>query len=319
MLNSNQIEINDLNQEAINSPHSLILESENFYTHQISEISKNLANNKNIKVVLLAGPSSAGKTTTSSLLKLNLGMLGINVVIVSLDDFFYPREQSPRLADGSYDFESIRAINLNKLNKFLDTLIKTGVSYKPKFNFITGMADPIEEEIRIDDNTIIIFEGLHALNPSLITHNADKAAKIFINLNLDYVINGKTILSAQDVRLIRRITRDYYNRNFNPLETIHLWRHVIEGEEKYIKPYKHLADFVIDSSHIYEPLLYATYSKKLISNAIKNPVNKMNKNIIAELLEKATELNDSLNQFEPLSKSLMPSTSLLWEFIGAAE
>ena len=242
-----------------------------------------------------------------------------NVVIVSLDDFFYPREQSPRLADGSYDFESIRAINLNKLNKFLDTLIKTGVSYKPKFNFITGMAEPIEEEIRIDDNTIIIFEGLHALNPSLITHNADKAAKIFINLNLDYVINGKTILSAQDVRLIRRITRDYYNRNFNPLETIHLWRHVIEGEEKYIKPYKHLADFVIDSSHIYEPLLYATYSKKLISNAIKNPVNKMNKNIIAELLEKATELNDSLNQFEPLSKSLMPSTSLLWEFIGAAE
>lgn len=314
------LNVNNLNNEAIENLSSLILDSENFYTNQIAEIAKFITRKEsNIKIILLAGPSAAGKTTTSSLLRLHLGMLGKRVVVISLDDFFLSRKLTPRLPDGSYDFENINSINLPKLNKFLDEIIETGKSHAPKYNFITGEPDPVEEEILIDSNTILIFEGLHALNPKLIKHNQDKACRIYIALSSNYVNEDETILSAKDVRLIRRITRDYYTRGFSPLETIELWDNVLAGEEVNIKPFKKYADFIINSTHNYEPLLYANYTKKLLEEDIKNPSSKLDKQKFENVIKKANKLIHALKAFEPIDKSLMPSTSLLWEFINAAD
>ena len=203
------VDVETLNLDAIEDLPSLILDSEQEYTKQVAEIAKVICNNANLKIILLAGPSASGKTTTSNILKLNLEMLGKKVVTVSLDNFFLPRDKTPKLPDGSYDFESIDALNLPRLNQFVDELIENGVSRMPKFNFLTGNPDDNAIEITADSNTIIIFEGLHALNPEIIKHNKDKVFKIYINLYTNYIYNNELCLKYDDIRFLRRLTRDF--------------------------------------------------------------------------------------------------------------
>lgn len=309
----NNIDIEQLNLTAIDNLSDLILESENFFNNQIAQICKQVCLNDEIKIILLAGPSASGKTTTSNLLALHFGMLGKRVVTISLDNFFVSRDNTPKLADGSYDFECLEALDLKLLNEFINDLLTKKYAHMPIFNFLTGERDEISEEIVVDDDTIIIFEGLHALNPKLI--NSDKNfLKLFIEPNSDFTINDEIKLSALNVRLLRRITRDYYTRNNSVLETMKMWDNVLAGERKYIKPFKQNADFIINSLHQYEPLLYANYSKKIIVKELNNNIEKSEDEI-----KKLQDLIKALNLFEPIDKNLVPSTSLLWEFLNATE
>lgn len=313
-LAKNKIDIEKLNFDAIENLPNLILKGENYFNNQIAEICKKVCQNESIKIILLAGPSAAGKTTTSNLLALHFGMLSKRVVTVSLDNFFVDRDNTPRLADGSYDFECLNALDLKCLNEFIDDLLIRKVAHMPIYNFRTGMREKKKEKIVVDENTIIIFEGLHALNPKLITNGDYNFLKLYIALNSDFVLNDEVKLSARNVRLLRRITRDYYTRGYDVLNTIRMWDNVLDGENKYIKPFKQNADFIINSLHCYEPLLYANYSKKVIQQALNNSQEKTNEEI--KLLK---SLLDTLSLFEPIDKKLVPSTSLLWEFLNAAE
>lgn len=310
----NNIDIEKLNFDAIENLSDLILESENYFNNQIAEICKKVCKNEKIKIILLAGPSAAGKTTTSNLLALHFGMLGKRVVTISLDNFFVSRELTPKLPDGTYDFECLEALDLKLLNEFIDDLLNKKCAHMPIFNFRTGRQEKKKEEIVVDDNTIIIFEGLHALNPKLISNSEYHFMKLYINLNENFALKDEVKLTSQDVRMLRRITRDYYTRGYDVLCTIRMWKNVLAGENKYIKPFKQNADFVINSLHNYEPLLYANYSKKVIQKTLNNSDDKSEEEI--KLLK---GLLDKLNYFEPIDKELVPSTSLLWEFLNAAE
>lgn len=310
----NQIDIEKLNLDAIENQSNLILESENSFNNQIAEICKKVCQNDSIKIILLAGPSAAGKTTTSNLLALHFGMLGKRVVTISLDNFFVERDKTPKLPNGEFDFECLEALDLKQLNEFIDDLLIKKYAHMPIFNFRTGKQEEKKEEIIVDDNTIIIFEGLHALNPKLITNSNYNFLKLYITLNSDFVLNNQIKLSAKQVRMLRRITRDYYTRGYGVLCTIRMWDNVLAGEEKYIKPFKKNADFIINSLHSYEPLLYSNYSKKVIQQTLNNSEEKTEEEI--NLL---THLLETLSLFEPIDKKLVPSTSLLWEFLNATE
>lgn len=300
----NDIDIEKLNLKAINDLSDLILEDENAFSNQIANISKEICKDSNIKIVLLSGPSASGKTTSSSLLSLNLKMLGKKVVTISLDNFFLSRDKTPRLPDGSLDFECLEALDLPYLKIFINDLLTKKSAKMPIYNFFEGRPEEEKEDVVVDNNTIIIFEGLHALNPAIIKNNKN-VLKLYISLTSDYVLDGKVVLTAQDVRLMRRITRDHYTRGYNPEETLNLWKNVIDGEKKYILPFKNLAKYTINSSHSYEPLLYANYTKKIIK---EHETNK-----------KLKELLTALENFEPIDKTLLPPTSLLWEFVNAAK
>ena len=308
------INIENLNLNAIENLSDLILESESFFNSQIATIVAEAVKNKRLKIVLLAGPSAAGKTTTSSLLRLNFQLHGKRVVIISLDNFFLPRVKTPKLPDGSYDFESIRALDLKYLNKFVKALLNKKRAYMPIYNFKTGKPEKHKEEIVVDDNTIIIFEGLHALNPDLIEQNSNEFLKLYIMPNSQYESDGEIILNTKSIRMLRRITRDHYSRGHSPYATLKMWDNVLRGEKLYINPFVPLADYKINSIHDYEPLLYVNYTKKLLVNE-KNqlPENEVEiKNIIENLI-------DALNHFEPIDKKVVPTNSLLWEFINTAE
>lgn len=309
-----KINIEKLNLNAIENLPDLILESENFFNSQIATICKEAVKNTQLKFVMLAGPSAAGKTTTSSLLSLNFKLLGKRVVIISLDNFFLPRLKTPKLPDGSFDFESVKALDLKYLNKFVKDLLTKKMAFMPIYNFKTGKPEKNMEKIVVDDNTIIIFEGLHALNPDLIKQNSNEFLKLYIMPNSEFENDGEIVLNSESIRMLRRITRDHYSRGHSPAATIKMWNNVLRGEKLYINPYIALADYKINSIHDYEPLLYVNYTKKLLINE-KNQLQENE----AEIKNVIESLIDALNHFEPIDKSLVPTNSLLWEFINTAE
>ena len=308
------INVNELNLNAKENLPKLVLDSENFFNKQIATICKDATLNKNLKIVLLAGPSAAGKTTTSNLLKLNFEKFGKRVVIISLDNFFLARAETPKLPDGSYDFESINALDLKCLNNFVKDLLQKQKALIPIYNFKTGKREKVLEEIAVDGNTIIIFEGLHALNPNLIEQNESEFLKLYIMPNSEFEIDGKVILNSESIRMLRRITRDHYARGHSPYATIKMWRNVVNGEKLYIDPYVPNAKYKINSIHDYEPLLYVNYTKKLL---IEQKNQLLNEEV--EIKNTIENLINALNCFEPIDKNIVPTNSLLWEFINTIE
>lgn len=282
---------------------NLILVSERRYTEQIKEVAKKIEQSENqIKIILLAGPSAAGKTTTSNLLRLQLAQKKMSSIVISLDNFFVDREKTPKQENGEYDFECLEALDLEYLNKFIDDLLTKRAAKMPVFNFVKGRREEEYHDVVLEENTIVIFEGIHALNPKLVRSHQDKMFKIYICLNTNFVVDDKVFIPAKDLRLMRRLNRDYLTRGASAKATLGMWANVCAGEEKYIKPFKSTADYVVDSTHAYEPLLYANYLKPLLEIEQDN--------------EKAKELYDMLNYCNQLNNDFVPPSSLLWEFLG---
>lgn len=295
-------DLNRVNELSIQEPEKLIADAESLYRRQIDEIASDIIKNGKYKVVLLAGPSSSGKTTSSNLIRKRLSENGYDSIVVSMDDFYVDRDKTPKLKNGDYDFENVTALDLEYLNKFIADLYEKGEAEMPKFNFVTGKREEKFTNIKLNDNTIVIIEGIHALNPIVFTSHTENMYKIYICVNTNFVKEGKTVLPAKKLRLMRRLIRDVRTRGMSLAGTFDMWQNVLAGEDVYIKPYKNHADYLINSTHAYEPLMYAKHLLPALKKEEPTPA-------VLNLIE-------MLEECEKMDASMLPADSLLHEFLG---
>ena len=294
--------IEKINKKIMKDVEALIKEDENKFNVQLKRIvNKIQKDSSNGKVILVAGPSSAGKTTFSELLKKSLTDLGFHIVTISMDNFFIDRRKRKRLSSGDEDFESLNIVNLDQLKSCFDELFERKTALFPVYDFENCVNIPNQIKINLEERTIIIFEGIHCLNPALYKNLGNrKLIKIFISNERGYRFKKETI-SPREMRFIRRVVRDREKRNTDPLETYALWPNIINAEKEYIFPFKKNADFVVDSSHSYE---LALYKKNLVD--IKNNDAKLFK--LLDFMPVALESTK-------ISKEYIPENSLMWEFV----
>lgn len=292
------VDLNLINMQSIHSPQELVASSIQGYFNQIDDLITEIQNQPNIKVILLSGPSSSGKTTTANIISEKLKEKHFCSSVVSMDDFFINREDTPILPDGNYDFENITSIDLPYFKKFVNEIIETQHSLLPQFDFISGTRQGYVN-FNVSKNEILIIEGIHALNPCILDKHNDQVYRVYVCLNTDFCIDNKVILPAKILRRIRRCIRDFYTRGTTISQTLHMWKNVCDGEEKFIKPFKNNADFLIDSTHNFEPLIYKKYLPPLLD-----------KSSDSKLLE--TDLQYACE----MDISNIPQDCLLWEFIS---
>lgn len=306
--NKHVLEFNQINEAAKNDPKGFIDEVEFSYKSIIKEITREIEKSKNkCKVIMLSGPSSSGKTTTANMLINELKSLGFGATIISLDDFFMGEGKAPLLPNGEYDYEDVRALNISQLKECLLNLINKGYCEKPIFDFVNRRPSDCKELIKLQSGDIAIVEGLHALNP-LITDNLPRkdVLKIYVSVEQGILNEGKLMLSPKEIRFLRRLVRDYRFRGSLPHETASMWNGVCDGEIKYIKPYKHTSDIIINSLHIYEPCIMCKDALPLLKTFTE-------KN---DLYSFVCDMKRVLNRFIPIDDSLMPKDSMMREFIG---
>ena len=271
-------------------------------------LSKAIADNENkIKLVLIAGPSSSGKTTTSKKLAMYLKAFGYNPKYLSIDDYFVDREKTPKLPNGSYDFESIEAINIELFNDHLKKLMDGEEVSIPTFNFYKGKSEYLGKKIKIEKDDILIIEGLHAINERLTSSvPKNEKFKVYVSPLSDLNIDDHNMISNSDVRLLRRIVRDNRTRGYSAEATIEKWQDVRDGEVKNIFPFQNDVDFVFNSSLIYEIGVLKLFAEPLLYRIRHS----------SPQYEEAVRLLNFLNLFVGVSTDEIPSDSLLREFIG---
>lgn len=284
----------------------LIRSQEFKYDKQVNNIA-NIAVKNNKHIILLTGPSSSGKTTTSKKLSNALEKLGKKVYRISLDNFYKESNKFPLWEDGTQNYESIDALDIDYFNFKLEELIKNKKALFPIYKFFEKTRSDKTFPVEYDEQTFLIFEGIHALNPLLTKNIKDcNKLKIYVSVHSNFVDNnGNVILSGKTLRLIRRTLRDSIYRGSNFDETFNLWKYVLRGEQLYIKPFKSSADIHINSTHSYEPFLFCP---KII-NLIKETHHNVNHQDIISLLMKAS------SHFEQLDEKLIPKNSLMQEFL----
>ncbi len=288
-------------------PHWLIRKEGERYEKEIRTVAARVGAMHGRCLVLLSGPSASGKTTTAFKLEHQLRAHGREVHTVSLDNFYRGYGKAPRLPDGSYDYETVEALDLPLLEACMQELIADGCTRLPVFDFLVHAPATERVELCIPEDSIVIFEGIHALNPRLRQHlPADNLFKIFINVMSSVNDDGGELLSARDMRLVRRLLRDVRFRNSSPDNTMDMWRQVVRGEDLYLFPYVDTADAVFDTTHAYEP---AMLGAQLLPLLREMPAD-------SRYIETAQRLIAALSEFEPLSEHLLPDNALLREFIG---
>lgn len=285
----------------------LVLLSENIQNNSLFKIAETIYNNKKLKLILLAGPSSSGKTTTSKKLELFLKGFGLNPIAISIDNYFVDRDKTPRLPDGSYDFESLNAINVELFNRNLKDLLDGKEVTLPVYNFITGKSELSDESIKLGEKEILIVEGLHALNEEL-TYSIDKKNKYKIYLCPLTVLSldNHNRIRTTDNRLLRRIVRDNRTRGYSASDTLSSWGKVREGEEKYVFPFQDEADVIFNTSLIYELGVLKTYAEPLLYSVEESD----------SMYKEAVRLLNLLKNILPISNDYIPVDSIVREFIG---
>lgn len=294
--------IENINHRAVTDLENFITEEEEKYHSQVRELVEDFISSKK-KIILLCGPTSAGKTTTSKIIINRLKQLGYDSISISLDNFLVPLSERKVLRDGSLDYDSFATIDVDGFNSFIKDLFRYKKADMPIYNFVKNRPEDFKQSVEINENTMLIIEGLHALNPDLftITENKNIGYKIYISPSVDFYLNNKLVLDAKQLRLMRRSLRDYYKRGASIEQTFKTWKHTLESEDLYIKPFKTTVDYIINSALKYEILLYAKYLKPLIMQ------EEDNKNTYVLL--------KSLDACEPINKILVPDNSMLWEFL----
>ena len=285
----------------------IVLLSENIQNNSLFKIAETIYNNKKLKLILLAGPSSSGKTTTSKKLELFLKGFGLNPIAISIDNYFVDRDKTPRLPDGSYDFESLNSINVELFNKNLKDLLDGKEVTLPVYNFITGKSELLDESIKLGEKEILIVEGLHALNEEL-TYSIDRKNKYKIYLCPLTVLSldNHNRIRTTDNRLLRRIVRDNRTRGYSASDTLSTWGKVREGEEKYVFPFQDEADVIFNTSLIYELGVLKTYAEPLLYSVEEND----------PMYKEAVRLLNLLKNILPISNDYIPVDSIVREFIG---
>lgn len=287
----------------------LVLLAEALHEKKISDIADNIVNKKGVKVVLIAGPSSSGKTTFAKRLGIQLRLNGLKPVTISVDNYFVERKDTPLDADGKYDFECLEAIDLKLFNDHLNTLLNGGEILCPTFDFKVGTKKYNGETMKLADDEILVIEGIHCLNDKLTASiPREKKYKVYISaltvLNIDYYNR----ISTTDSRLIRRMVRDHNFRGYSALHTLQIWDSVNRGETKHIFPFQEEADSMFNTSLIYEICVLKKYLMPLLEEI---------DNTHPEYAE-SKRLYEFLKYFEDIEDKYVPENSLLREFIGGS-
>lgn len=302
-------DVGQLNKYIINGNSKYIIDiSEAYFENQISQLADNILADRDVNLVQIAGPSSSGKTTLAYRLAVQLGVRGKRTISISTDNYFVDREDTPLDEKGEPDYEALTAIDLKLFNKDLMSLIEGKPVRLPVFDFITGTRSFDENETILDENSIIIIEGLHCLNPKITEMIPEKNKyKVYISALTPLNLDNHNRISSSMVRLIRRMVRDHNFRGNSANETLSNWHKVRSGEEKYIFPYQDLADIALDSSLIYELSVLKKYAYKLFDS------NEFS----SENIRTVRELKAFLKYFEDIEdEQLITVNSILREMIG---
>lgn len=293
------------NGEATN----LINVSEALQEKKISQIADKIAAKKDIKVVLIAGPSSSGKTTFCKRLSVQLLASGVKPVQISLDDYFVNREETPKDEQGEYDYESIYALNIPLINEQFNALFNGQEVELPKYNFQTGSSEKSGNKLHLEENNVLVVEGIHALNPTLTAQIPDdKKFKIYASALTTILLDNHNYIPTTDNRLLRRIVRDYKYRGCSAQETIRRWPSVRAGENKWIFPYQEQADVMFNTAMLFELAVIKPQAEEVLEQVPEN----------CEEYAEAYRLRKFLKYFSPLPFRVLPPTSLLREFLGGS-
>ena len=303
----NIINVSDLNREITHGDiQDLIYMNETNQNMRLFKIAEEIKNKEGIKIVLIGGPSSSGKTTTSKKIAIYLKSLGLKPQPLSVDDYFKERNDSPKDKDGNFDFECVEAIDIDLFNNDLKKLLNNEDVLIPTFNFIEGKKE-YKKTIKLDKNGILIIEGLHALNDELTSSiNSDNKYKIYISPLSTLGIDNSNRISTTDLRLLRRMVRDNMNRGYDASDTLKKWASVRKGEEKYVFPFQNKNDIVFNTSLLYEFGVLKTYAEPLLFSVERDDPN----------YNEAIRLINLLMMVLPVSGVDIPSDSILREFIG---
>ena len=286
----------------------LIRLSEINYDNKIHEVATKILE-RNSKFVMIAGPSSSGKTTTCKKLSLDLQARGIKTLTISVDDYFKNRVDTPKLPDGKYDFESIASIDVESLNKDINDLLVGKEVSLPTYNFVSGVREFVKGKTKIDNNYIILMEGLHCLNDELTPYiNNDIKYKIYLSPFMPLNLDSNNYISTTDLRLIRRMIRDNRTRGNDVSKTICSWQDVRSGEEKYIFPYINTSDVIINTSLVYELGVLKVFAEPLLYSVGTDSV----------YYEEARRLINFLKNYYPISSEYIADDCVLREFIGGS-
>ena len=302
--------VGDFNQ-AIDANHStgIINISEALQEKKIAKIAEEIASRKGVKLVLLAGPSSSGKTTSCKRLSIQLAVNGLKPLQISLDDYFVDREKTPKDASGEYDYESIYALDLDLINEQFNALFRGEEVELPKYDFQSGKSKKSGNKLKMTDNNVLVVEGIHALNPELTAHiPQEQIFRVYASALTTILLDNHNYIPTTDNRLLRRIIRDYKYRGVSAQETIHRWPSVRAGENKWIFPFQENADAMLNTAMLYELAVIKTQAEPLLQQVPEN----------CEEYAEAYRLLKFLKYFKGIPYNNLPPTSLLREFLGGS-
>lgn len=287
----------------------LILIEEALHEKKIVDIANHILWKDSTKLILIAGPSSSGKTTFAKRLAVQLRVNGIYPIIMGLDDYFLPRTQTPKKADGQYDFESIEALDLTLLNNDLQALLNGDVIEPPKFNFISGTRDRSYQKIKLEEKNVLLIEGIHGLNDDLTAAVPfNQKIKVYVSALNNLNVDAHNRIPTTDSRKIRRIVRDHFFRNHSAEQTLNMWDSIRAGEDKNIYPFQENADFMFNSILTYELCVLKKYATPLLYGVSKYCCQFTEAQRLIRLLDHISNIQDSD----------VPSNSILREFIGGS-
>ena len=283
--------------------------SEALQEKKIAKIAEDIANRKGVKLVLLAGPSSSGKTTSCKRLSIQLAVNGLKPLQISLDDYFVDREKTPKDANGEYDYESIYALDLQLINDQFNALFRGEEVELPKYDFQTGKSKKSGKKLKMNDNNVLVVEGIHALNPELTAQIPNEQIfRVYASALTTILLDNHNYIPTTDNRLLRRIIRDYKYRGVSAQETIHRWPSVRAGENKWIFPFQENADAMLNTAMLYELAVIKTQAEPLLQQVPEN----------CEEYAEAYRLLKFLKYFKGIPYNNWPPTSLLREFLGGS-
>lgn len=286
----------------------LIRISETKQSNELLQLAEKIYNNKDLKIVLLAGPSSSGKTTTSKKLCMFLRSFGVNPAVISMDDYFVEREETPLNEEGKPDYECLEAVDLKLFDNQIEKILKGEEVVTPTYNFLTGNKE-YNNKIKLGNSDVLVIEGIHALDKRVLTNiSKNKIFRIYISALTELNIDNHNYISTTDNRLLRRIIRDNKTRGHGVQRTISTWPDVRSGEEKYIFPYQDNADYTFNSALIYEIGVLKTYAEPLLYAV--DPSDSC--------YEEAKRLINFLGFFLPIPADATPKDSILREFVGGS-
>ena len=297
--------LNDINENVESNMESFINDAESRFESSVTELADRFTSD--CDMVLLAGPSSSGKTTTAGKIAQKIKNSGRNAYTLSLDDYYRNAADIPLTEKGLKDFENVSALDIDLIHRTFSDLIEKRTAQVPEFDFVSGTRKPETRKLELKKDDLIIVEGIHALNP-IITKGLDEShiAKVYISVSSRVTDDsGRVVFSKRNLRLVRRMIRDYHYRNTSVEKTLSQWHEVLKGEDKYIFPFERNASFRIDSFHPYEPCLFKSEAVELLGTVGED----------SGVYPIASELKNSFSELDTIDMSKLPADSLLREFV----